>query len=376
MTTRRSILQLAVAAGLLLRDRGAAHAQTNRNRAGIAPEASIRRDAPYRRIATEEAYSTPEIVDRYRRMIEDGTTTDPGFAAMWGGFLRRDADWFEQLFSLGERRLRDMDSMGTAMHVLSLTAPGVQVFDAATGTSLARETNDRLAEACRRHPDRFAGLVTIAPQDPRRAAQEIERGMTSLGLHGVIVNSHTNGEYLDDEKSWEIFEAAESLDAAIYIHPTTPTLQMLEPYLSRGLHGPIGGFAADVYLHSLALIGAGVFDRFPGLKIVVGHLGEGLLGMMYRFDYMQHQIPRRLERRVSDYLKDNFYVTTSGMAWEPAIKFAQEVLGSSRVLYAMDYPYQFDAEEVVVTDGLSIGDEEKMQLFQTNAERVFHLKRG
>src|SRR5690606_17046291 len=149
MTTRRSILQLAVAAGLLLRDRGAAHAQTNRNRAGIAPEASIRRDAPYRRIATEEAYSTPEIVDRYRRMIEDGTTTDPGFAAMWGGFLRRDADWFEQLFSLGERRLRDMDSMGTAMHVLSLTAPGVQVFDAATGTSLARETNDRLAEACR-----------------------------------------------------------------------------------------------------------------------------------------------------------------------------------------------------------------------------------
>ncbi|HEX6998038.1 MAG TPA: amidohydrolase family protein [Gammaproteobacteria bacterium] len=369
MTTRRMILQGLLAAGVLARGR-AARAQVEH-----PPEVSIRRGVPYKRIATEEAYSTDEVLDLYRSMIERNTSSDPGFVAMWGAFLRRDPDFFDQLTSLGERRLRDMDTMGTHMHVLSLTAPGVQVFDAQTATAVARSTNDRLAEAVRNHPDRFAGLVTIAPQDPRGAAQEIERGMTTLGLHGIIVNSHTNGEYLDDERYWEIFEAAEAHDAAIYIHPTTPAPAMLEPYLSRGLHGPLAGFAADVYLHSLALIVNGVFDRFPRLKIVLGHLGEGLPYVMYRLDHMQGQAPG-LARKINDYLKDNFYVTTSGMAWPPAIEFAQQVLGASRVLYAMDYPYQFDAAEVVTTDELDISDEDKLKLYQTNAEAVFHLRRS
>lgn len=366
MITRRAILEYVAASTAVLA--GCSARAQNRTPA----EASIRRDVGYRRIATEEAYSTPEVIALYRSLLERKPADEPGFVAMWGAFLNRKQDFFDQLLSLGERRLSDMDRMGTDMHVLSLTAPGVQVFDPATATSLAQSTNDLLAEACRRRPTRFAGLTTVAPQNPSAAAREIERGMTRLGLKGVIVNSHTKGEYLDDQKYWDIFEAAEASDAAIYIHPRTPAPSMLEPWLARGFHGPLGGFSMEVYLHTLGIITSGALDRFPNLKIVIGHMGEGLPYFMYRLDYKQGQA-RGLQRRISDYLKDNIYVTTSGMAWEPAIKFAQEVLGTGHVMYAMDYPYEFDAEQVVVTDELAISDEAKRKLYQLNAETVFHL---
>jgi 5-carboxyvanillate decarboxylase len=368
VTTRRSALKYMLASGAMLKAPVLA-AQPRRR----PPEVSIRRDVNYKRIATEEAYSTPEIIDMYRAAISRDPADEPGFVAMWGAFLNRDPDFFDQLNSLGERRLRDMDSMGIDMHVLALTAPGVQVFNAATATSVARSTNDQLAEACRNHPARFAGLTTVAPHDPANAAKEIERGMTTLGLKGVIVNSHTKGEYLDEQKYWEIFEAAEAHNAPIYIHPRTPAPAMLEPWLERGFHGPLGGFAVEVYLHTLGIISSGAFDRFPNLKIVIGHMGEGLPYFMYRLDYMQNQAGP-VERRISDYLKDNVYVTTSGMAWEPAIKFAQQVLGERHVLYAMDYPYQFDAEEVRITDELDISDEAKKRLYQLNAEALFSLE--
>jgi len=149
-----------------------------------------------------------------------------------------------------------MDELGIHKQVLSLTSPGVQVFEAASANSLAIESNDELAEAIARFPARLAGLAAVAPQDPAAAAKEIERTSSKLGLHGVIINSHTNGEYLDDEKYWDIFAAAESANAAIYLHPRTPSPEMLKPYLDRGLEQAILGFGADVALHTLALITA------------------------------------------------------------------------------------------------------------------------
>lgn len=339
-------------------------------------------DVQYKRIATEEAFITKEIAAQYDRMIENGPSDDPGFQAMWRG-IGSNETFRGKLLDLGDGRIGDMDVAGISLQLLLLTAPGVQVFDAATATSLAADTNDELASAIARQSQRMAGLTVIAPQDPAKAASEIQRGMTELGLKGAVVNSHTFGEYLDEPKYWEIFEAAEAFAAPLYIHPRTPPPGMLEPYLSRGLSGPLGGFSAEVYLHTLAIITAGVFDRFPELKIVIGHLGEGLPYLMYRLDYMQRHAAApglrgkpggtRLERKISDYMKSNIYITTSGMAWEPAIKFAQSVLGSDRVLYAMDYPYQFDLAEVIATDELSISDHDKKLLFQTNAERVFAL---
>lgn len=338
----------------------------------------------YRRIAAEEAFAPPEILDRYRVLLDEGYR-DPGFQSLWGFYLDNPNPRIRQVLArmsdLDELRLRDMDQTGIAKQILSLTAPGVQIFDAAEGTVLARAGNDFMADAIRRHPDRFAGLAAIAPQDPREAAKELERGVKKLGLKGAIVNSHTRGEYLDDPKFWPIFEAAEALNAPIYIHPTTPPPAMIGPFLERGLDGAIFGFAVETGLHLLRLIVSGVFDRFPRLKIVAGHLGEGLPYWLFRIDFMHSRMVaanryasvKKLRRKPSEYIKENLYVTTSGMAWEPPILYAQSVLGVDRVLYAMDYPYQFVPEEVAVTDNLPIADEDKKKLYQSNAETVFGL---
>jgi 5-carboxyvanillate decarboxylase len=339
----------------------------------------------YKRIACEEAFITKDLTRALWDLVENDPPDDPGFVSMWRG-IGSTQRFMDRMQDLDEGRLCDMDSVGVDMQLLLLTAPGVQVFDAATGTALAGSCNDELAEACRRHPDRLAGLAAIAPQDPDAAARELERGMRTLGLKGAVINSHTRGEYLDDPRYWAIFEAAEALDAPIYIHPTPPPAPIIGPYLSRGLEGPLAGFAAEVYLHTLAIITSGALDRFPKLKLVLGHLGEGLPYFAYRLDYMQHHAARpglrgrregtKLKRKISDYLRGNLYVTTSGMAWAPAIRFAREVLGADHVLYAMDYPYQFDKAEVDATDALRIGDADKKMLYQTNAEKLFMLNKA
>ncbi|HEX6994187.1 MAG TPA: amidohydrolase family protein [Gammaproteobacteria bacterium] len=341
----------------------------------------------FRRIATEEAWAPPDLVRRFRDAIRDGSVDDPGFRSLMGYFLFADNPRtkaiVERLQDVGERRIADMDSSGIAMQVVSLTAPGVQIFDGATAAALTVEYNDQLADACARYPDRLCGLAAVAPQEPEQAARELERAVTRLGMKGAIVNSHTHGEYLDDERFWPIFEAAEALDVPVYIHPQTPPRSMIEPFLARGLDGAIFGFGVETGLHMLRLIVSGVFDRFPKLRIVVGHLGEGIPYWLFRVDFFHRSIvaTRRyesvkpLKRQPSDYMRENFYVTTSGMAWEPVILFARSVLGADRVLYAMDYPYQFVPEEVAVTDDLPISDVEKQALYAGNAERVFKLGR-
>jgi len=200
-------------------------------------------------------------------------------------------------------------------------------------------------------------------------------------LKGAIINSHTHGEYLDDQKFWPIFEAAEALDVPLYIHPNTPSPAMIAPFLERGLDGAIFGFAVETALHILRIIVSGVFDRFPKLRIVIGHLGEGLPYWLFRIDFMHNRMVtanryasvRKLQRKPSDYVRENIWITTSGMAWEPPILYAQSVLGTDRVLYAMDYPYQFVPEEVAVTDNLPISDADKKKLYETNAVKVFNL---
>jgi 2,3-dihydroxybenzoate decarboxylase len=332
--------------------------------------------ANYKRIATEEAWGPPEMFRMYLDLIENGALTDPGFVSMWGRFVRN-TKLIGQLTDIGEKRIQDMDLSGIDKMVLSLTAPGVQIFDADTANSLAISTNDQLAEAIRKRPDRFAGLAAVAPQDPKAAAKEMERGIKKLKLNGVIINSHTRGEYLDNPKYWEIFEAAQALDAAIYLHPQTPPPDMVMPYLARGFERAIMGFAHETSLHVLGLMTSGVFDRFPKLKIVIGHGGEGLPYMLYRIDYMyenaRYPFMKKIKKLPSDYMKENFYITTSGLPWAPAITMAQSVLGTDRVLYAMDYPYQFVPEEVAMTDNFPISAADKKKLFQSNAETVFKL---
>jgi len=337
------------------------------------------------RIAAEEAWAPPEILARYRKLLQDKPASwDPGFRSLWGFFLGatpRATQLVTRIQDLGARRIADMDATGIAKQLVFLSAPGVQVFDSATAVSLSTDLNDQLLQETRKFPDRYAALAAIAPQDPNAAAAELQRSVKKLGFKGAVINSHTQGEYLDDPKYWGIFEAAEALDVPLYLHPNTPPPAMIGPFLPRGLDGAIYGFAVETGLHLLRIIVAGVFDRFPRLKMVVGHLGEGLPFWLFRIDFMHRSMvasgryegAKPLKRRPSDYLKENVWVTTSGMQWAPAILFSQQVLGVDRVLYAMDYPYQFVPEEVKVTDELPISDEDKRKLYQLNAERVFGL---
>jgi 5-carboxyvanillate decarboxylase len=355
------------------------------------PHATILRGAEdpglgYLRIATEEAFCPPELVRMWQEMIGAGGDVDPGFESLMGFYLRSSAERpkyiFERLQDLGSLRLEDMDATGIDRQVISLTSPGTQVFsDPSTATAVATLANDQLADACRAHPDRFSGLTAIAPQDPQGAAEEIRRGHDRLGFCGVILNSHTNGEYFSDPRFWPILEAAEALDTPIYLHPNTPPRSMIGPLLEAGLDGAIYGFAVETGMHLLRIITSGAFDRFPRLKLVVGHLGEALPFWLYRLDYMhaatvraeRYAAMKPLQRRVSDYLTENVWYTTSGMAWEPAIQFCRQVLGEDRVLYAMDYPYECVPAEVRSQDAMALGPAELKAFFQTNAEDLFKL---
>ena len=339
----------------------------------------------YKRIATEEAWLTPELMKLYVQKLDSGTSDDPGFQSLWGFFGKsptpRARDLFDRIQDMDARRIADMDATGIDVQLLLLSAPGVQIFDAPLATSLAASSNDQLAETIRRHPTRFQGLAAFAPQDPASAAKEIERGVTKLGLKGAVVNSHTMGEYLDDEKYYDIFAACQALDVPLYIHPNSMSPKMVEPFLPRCLDAAIYGFAAETGLHALRLIVGGVFDRFPNLKVVLGHLGEGLPFWPYRIDFMHAGIVRSnrspgakaLRMKPSDYLRDNFYYTTSGMPWEPSISLVQKLFGHDKVMYAMDYPYQYVKEEVDMMDALPLTPGQKKMFFQTNAERIFRL---
>jgi len=343
----------------------------------------ISKSPEYLRIATEEAWAPADLLKRWRKLLHDKSFHDPGFLALWGFFLEQDVGYtntmVEKLVDLGAGRIADMDATGIDRQLLLLTAPGVQVFrDPAEALDMARASNDEVADACRKYPERFSALAAIPPQDPVAAAREMDRAINQLGLNGVVINSHTHGEYLDDPRFWEIFEAAEALDAAIYIHPQAPPPNMVTEFAKRGVEGAVMGFQVEVALHTVALILAGVFDRFPRLKLVIGHGGEGLPFWLYRLDYQQKVIlanrGTKLAHPISEYLKRNVFMTTSGMGWEPAILFCQQVMGVDNILYAMDYPYEFNAEEVRVTDNLPISDTDKKKLYQTNAERIFKLQ--
>jgi 2,3-dihydroxybenzoate decarboxylase len=339
---------------------------------------------PYKRIATEEAWLPQEILDLYRAEVRDKKINEPGFQALWGFFagdndIARDHN--RRIVDLGEERLSDMDRAGIDIAVLSLSSPGVQIFDPATATSLSIRANDELAEGIARNPDRYVGLAAFSPLDPEGGAKELERGVNKLGLRGGILNSHTLGTYMDDEKYWDVFEAAEALGVPIYLHPNTPSPQMLEPFLSRGLDAAVYGFACETGLHALRLIVSGLFDRFPKLQIVLGHTGEALPFWLYRIDFMHTRIShsnrypgvKPLQRKASDYLRENFYYTSSGVGDPKPVMYVQDVIGTDRMMYAMDYPWQYVVEETAYFDAMPVSPEVLKAFYEDNARKVFNI---
>ena len=333
----------------------------------------------YRRIATEEAFATPALIAESRRVLESGGV-EPGFAAM-GKVVFGDSPpahlLHARLLDLGDKRIAQMDADGVDLALISITSPGVQVLETSRAIGVAAEANDILAEAVRAHPTRFAGLAAVAPQDPNSVVRELERAK-ALGLKGFLINSHTLGEYLDLPKFTPIFEAAQALDMPLYLHPREPGPSSVTPYLDHGLFFAAWGFAAETSLHAMRLIMSGLFDRYPRLRIALGHLGEGMPFWLSRIDnrykgQVLMGVNKRLARLPSEYFRDNFVITTSGMMDDAALRLAISVLGVERIQFAGDFPYEDVRAGVDFLKNAKITDAERRAIFETNATRYWRL---
>jgi 2,3-dihydroxybenzoate decarboxylase len=295
---------------------------------------------------------------------------------------QRATEIMERLLDLGEMRLEHMNETGIDKAILALTSPGVQpLLDVDEARNIVSRANDYLAERCQAHPDRFIGMTAVAPQDPEWSAAEIRRGADELGFKGVQINSHTQGTYLDEERFDPIFRALADTGQPLYIHPATLPDSMMGGMIEAGLDGAVFGFAVETSYHLLRLVTTGIFDRYPDLQIIAGHGCEALPFWLYRTDYM-HKAGIRSQRYARfkplkhdlfHYMRHNFLGTCSGLPFEPAIKLMIEVMGEDRVMYAMDYPYEYVADEVRMMDNLAIPDAQKQKFFQSNAERWFNL---
>ena len=309
----------------------------------MSPTAAPRK---FRRIATEEAFSIPEIAEGLREVARaPGHNLDLLLVKQIydaAGDTPR-SRIRTALLDLEEQRIRDMDDNGVDVQLLLLTAPGVQMFDADTATDLAKIANDRLAEVIARHPTRFAGLASFAPHSPKRAAKEMERAMRELKLNGFVVNSHTNGEYLDDPKYFPVLEAAEALGGCLYIHPRAPAEGLSAPFRVYGMDAATWAYGVETGTHALRMILSGLFDRYPKLKICLGHMGEAVHFWLWRIDYMNTRAQAegrapKLQLKPSEYFKRNFVITTSGQESPLALDFSIKALGAENVMWAIDYP--------------------------------------
>lgn len=337
-----------------------------------------------RKIATEEAWSIPEVAAELQKVARSPTQSldkllvqgiyDPENDT--SGYSR--SGFIEGLLDAEGERMRQMDEYGVDMHLLTLTAPGVQMFDADTATDLAALANDRMADIISRHPTRFAGLGSFAPQSPKRAAKEIERCMTSLKLNGMIVNGHTNGDYFDDYRFWPALEAAEALNACIYIHPRAPSNTLKGPLQDYAMDSAMWGYGVEVGTMMLRMMAGGVFDEFPRLKICVGHMGEMVPFFIWRINFMNSRAQlvgraKKTKRSMEEYFKDNFVFTTSGVEDPLALRYSIERMGIDNVMWAIDYPYQPMEPAVKFIDDFECTDEERHALCHGNAERIFHI---
>jgi len=288
-----------------------------------------------------------------------------------------------KLLDLGAGRLAAMDESGIDVQVMSLASMGFDALDAATANALARDVNDELASAVKAHPGRLAGFAMLGLKDPDAAAKEFERCVTQLGFCGALVDGTVGGLFLDDARFLPVFETAARLGVPVYLHPAPPPEKVREAYFS-GLPGELGqllsiagwGWHAETALHTLRLIVSGLFDKVPGLQLIIGHMGEGLPYAMARSSGILSG-PARLKQSVAEYFKTNIHLTTSGYFSLPPLKCALEVVGIERMMFSVDYPFSANTRGRKFLEEVAgvLSAEEMEMLTHGNAERVLGLAR-
>jgi hypothetical protein len=339
--------------------RASAHAAQTDNEQGNA----------MRLITVEEHFATP--------LFLDGPGIDLKQAV--GKFEGRAAKLLGPLCDIGEGRIKAMDEAGVTMQVLSLTSPGTEQLDAAEAIALARESNDAVADAVKKHPDRFLGFAALPTMVPDKAAAELEARVRSGAFRGAVINGHIRGRYLDDKFFWPILECAEKHNVPIHIHPTRPPQAVFDAYYSgfspvvTDMFGSPGwGWHIETAVHVMRLILGGAFDRFPKLQLVIGHLGEGLMALIQRVDVMTPAMTK-LQRPIGDYLRQNVYYSVSGFNYPAAFLNLLLEVGAARIVFSADHPYQSMPLAKAFFDQLPVNAADKAKIAHGNAEKLFGI---
>jgi hypothetical protein len=322
-------------------------------------------------VALEEHFTAPALV---RRMIDPTAIAEQGYPAGFAAPLEK------ELSDLGASRLAQMDEAGITVHVLSASGPGADLLGGADGVTFAREINDILGKTVAGHPDRFAGFAHLPMRSPQAAADELERSVREFGFCGALINGTTEGRFLDDARFDPILARAEQLEVPIYIHPNLPPRSVREAYY-EGLPGLAGfrlsmaawGWHSEVAIHVLRLVMSGTLDRHPKLKVIIGHMGEGLAAMLVRSDKALSQDAKHLSRSVSQTILDQVSITTSGLFTRPPLDVALAVFGIDRVMFSIDYPYSSNRTGRDFLDTLRLPPADLQKFAHGNADRLLKL---
>ena len=284
----------------------------------------------------------------------------------------------ERLLDVGEGRLKAMDEGGIDVQVLSHGAPATQKLDAETGVAVAREVNDRLAGIVAASPDRFQGFAALPTADPEAAADELDRCVGEHGFKGAMVHGLTNGAFLDERRFWPIFERAAALGVPLYMHPSIPHEDVIQAYYADYIEAFPGlltagwGFTVETATQGIRLVLSGVFDAYPDLRIVLGHLGEGLPFLLWRIDQALSRTETPLDS-FRETFREHFYITTSGNFSDPALLCSAMEMGTDRILFSVDYPFVVNKDGTGWMERIPFSTEDRRKILHGNAERLLGL---
>jgi predicted TIM-barrel fold metal-dependent hydrolase len=310
--------------------------------------------------------------------IEETLGEPHAFAPVWPELSRRLLD--------ADSCLSDMDAHGIEMMVMSLNAPAVQAIpDVAAAIAVARKANDALAEVVARHPKRFAGFAALPMQSPEVAAQELTRCVSELGFVGALVNGFSQVGSADDVTYYDgpeyrpFWHTVETLDVPFYMHPRNPLPQWAPQYQGHAwMLGPNWAFGAETAIHALRLIGSGLFDTHQKLKIILGHLGEGIPALLWRIDNRNGwmNLPHRYaaQHNVGTYFRRNFYITTAGNFHDPALENVMTEIGLDHVLFSVDWPFEDIGQGSQWLDSAPLSETQRAKIGRDNAIQLLKLK--
>jgi len=273
------------------------------------------------------------------------------------------------------KRIKDMDEAGIDIAVLSENNPAAHNLDAEASVTLAKASNDFLHEQIKANPKRFAGFAALPLPDPKAAADELERGVTKLGLLGAMIMGTSKGQFIDDKKFWPVFERATRLDVPVYIHPSPVKPAIVEAFFKdhgAALQGSPLGFGLETLTHTFRLITSGVFDAYPTLKIIVGHLGETAPFTLWRTEHNLEKV-MKLPKSFSDYYKTHFWLTTSGAFSNSALACAIAEMGVERIMFAVDWPYIDNALGTKWLKAAPLSDKDRALIFEGNAKKLLRM---